>query len=336
MFYRGVVEKLDSGYLIGNQVSEPWVRIGLMASFSTFSSIGAFPFLGQSGFSGFRFVAGDGGLKYGWVRVGVSALARRATIRGFAHQVAPDTPIQAGEVGIQPPEIVLDGSVNQTAFPPEGGTLIFTGTVTNTTDEPQPLDLWVVARRQTGKLIGDRRLGTGTLAPGATTSFSASVPVPAGELGVSPEVKFHIGRYPRVFDSEAFTITREGPRGPANIEGDVPLFQDAEPLHVLFGTSEAPEERLATLPRTHGFSAPMPNPTATRTAFTLEVTEAQAVTVAAYNALGRRVALIHEGPLAAGQEHRLVFDGSDLPAGVYAVRAVGEAFSETRVITLTR
>ena len=68
---------------------------------------------------------------------------------------------------------------------------------------------------------------------------------------------------------------------------------------------------------------------------TLSVAEAQAVTVAVYDALGRRVALLHEGPLAPGQEHRLTFDGSGLPAGVYVVRAVGETFSDTRVLTLT-
>ena len=36
------------------------------------------------------------------------------------------------------------------------------------------------------------------------------------------------------------------------------------------------------------------------------------------------------------EDHRLVFEGADLPAGVYAVRAVGETFSDVRTLTLIR
>ena len=87
---------------------------------------------------------------------------------------------------------------------------------------------------------------------------------------------------------------------------------------------------------THALTAPTPNPTTGRSEFTLAVAEAQAVTVAVYDALGRRVALLHEGTMASGAEHRLAFDGSGLPAGVYVVRAVGEAFADMRVLTLAR
>src|SRR5690606_33319247 len=77
----------------------------------------------------------------------------------------------------------------------------------------------------------------------------------------------------------------------------------------------------AGLAGTHALSAPSPNPTTGRSEVALAVAEAQAVTVAVYDALGRQVALLHEGPLAAGTEHRLAFDGSGLTAGVYVVRA---------------
>ncbi|MDX1418633.1 MAG: hypothetical protein R3181_01595, partial [Rubricoccaceae bacterium] len=87
---------------------------------------------------------------------------------------------------------------------------------------------------------------------------------------------------------------------------------------------------------THELSMPSPNPADGATAFVLQVSEAQRVTVTVHDALGREVARLHDGSLAAGTPHRLVFDGSSFPAGVYAVRAVGEAFSDTRVVTLAR
>ncbi len=39
-----------------------------------------------------------------------------------------------------------------------------------------------------------------------------------------------------------------------------------------------------------------------------------------YDVLGRRVLLLHDGPLAAG-EHSLPLDASALPPGLYLVRA---------------
>src|SRR5690606_26117920 len=89
-------------------------------------------------------------------------------------------------------------------------------------------------------------------------------------------------------------------------------------------------------PGTHALSAPYPNPARGQAALSLEVAETQHVRVEVYDALGKRVALLHDAALAAGTEHRLTLDGSGLAAGVYVVRAVGERFSDLRTLTLTR
>src|SRR5690606_9280607 len=103
-----------------------------------------------------------------------------------------------------------------------------------------------------------------------------------------------------------------------------------------FGGAPASAGIGAETAATHTLSAPRPNPTTGRAEVTLSVAEGQAVTVAVYDALGRRVSLLHDGPMAGGTEHRLTFDGSGLPSGVYVVRAVGEAFSDARVLSLTQ
>src|SRR5690606_15086059 len=105
---------------------------------------------------------------------------------------------------------------------------------------------------------------------------------------------------------------------------------------VLDTTTTAIEAGPDGTPGTHALSAPYPNPARGEAALSLEVAETQRVRVEVYDALGKRVALLHDGPLAAGGAHRLALDGSALAAGVYVVRAVGERFDDLRTITLTR
>ncbi|MDX1419455.1 MAG: T9SS type A sorting domain-containing protein [Rubricoccaceae bacterium] len=89
-------------------------------------------------------------------------------------------------------------------------------------------------------------------------------------------------------------------------------------------------------PGTHALSNAAPNPARQQAQFTLEVAEVQHVRVEVYNALGQRVALLHDAALAPGAEHRFTLDAADLAAGVYVVRAVGERFTDTRTVTLAR
>lgn len=83
-------------------------------------------------------------------------------------------------------------------------------------------------------------------------------------------------------------------------------------------------------------TAAHPNPFAAATSFTLSVPEAGPVRVEVFDVLGRRVALLHDGPLAAGAEHGFTFRASALPAGAYVVRAAGEGFTLSRRLTLAR
>jgi hypothetical protein len=71
---------------------------------------------------------------------------------------------------------------------------------------------------------------------------------------------------------------------------------------------------------------------------TLDVTarEAQAVTVAVYDVLGRRVATLFDGPVEASRTERLRFAARGLASGVYVVRVTGERFTATRRITVVR
>ncbi len=79
--------------------------------------------------------------------------------------------------------------------------------------------------------------------------------------------------------------------------------------------------------------AAWPNPAAGRVSLSVAVPAGGDVRVDVFDALGRRVARVHDGPLAAGT-HPFALDASALPAGVYVVRllAGSEARSQRLVV----
>ena len=66
-----------------------------------------------------------------------------------------------------------------------------------------------------------------------------------------------------------------------------------------------------------------PNPFATSTTITYSLADAGFAQVKVYDVLGREVAVLAEGMHAAGL-HEVVWDGSDLPAGLYVMKATME------------
>ena len=78
-----------------------------------------------------------------------------------------------------------------------------------------------------------------------------------------------------------------------------------------------------------------PNPIREQTALRLTLSRSTEVTVAVFDALGRRVARLYSGPLASGA-HALVLDARGLASGVYLVRASGEVGAVSRAVTVVR
>jgi hypothetical protein len=84
-------------------------------------------------------------------------------------------------------------------------------------------------------------------------------------------------------------------------------------------------------------SSVYPNPFRSRTQVTVTVEAAQRVRVEVFDVLGRTVATLHDGPLAAHAIRRFTLDGTGLASGVYFVRVTGAmGFRETRRVVLVR
>lgn len=83
-------------------------------------------------------------------------------------------------------------------------------------------------------------------------------------------------------------------------------------------------------------SAPAPNPTTGVAQASLTVQQSQSVRVALYDALGREVALLLDGPVQAGTSETVRVEGLALPAGVYLIRAQGETFIQTQRLVISQ
>lgn len=83
-------------------------------------------------------------------------------------------------------------------------------------------------------------------------------------------------------------------------------------------------------------SAPSPNPFRVETRLTLSVDAATTMSVAVHDALGRRVALVHDGDVRPGT-YTLRVESGQLPPGLYLIRATdGQGRSATRAVSLVR
>ena len=102
------------------------------------------------------------------------------------------------------------------------------------------------------------------------------------------------------------------------------------------GTTPTGVESSVEAPDGYVLSAVYPNPFNPQTQFTLAVGERQQVSVTVYDALGRRMASLYDGALAANQEHLFTFDAADLPSGLYVIRIAGETFAAARRVMLVK
>ena len=96
------------------------------------------------------------------------------------------------------------------------------------------------------------------------------------------------------------------------------------------GTAEGTDAQPASLSLTT-----VPNPVRDTATLTLTLAAPRSASVTLSDLLGRRVAVLHEGPLSAGA-HRLAADLSRLPAGIYLVRAEANGEAVSRTMTVVR
>lgn len=92
---------------------------------------------------------------------------------------------------------------------------------------------------------------------------------------------------------------------------------------------------LDILPQTYTLKQNYPNPFNPQTRIEFQLPVAKEVTLEVFDALGRRVAVLLNANLEAGQ-HDVTFDGNNLPNGVYLYRLQAGDFSEMKTMLLMK
>ncbi len=230
-----------------------------------------------------------------------------SSLRGLTYNSRTHTLLGGTSGGLTIGLSILSGD----PIPVGGGTLRYQVAIANSTASTQSTQYWIDQIRPTGQV---------------RTKGPFSVTIDAGDT------------FTRDF---AYRLRGNAPAGTYTLTGNVGthpstvLDSDSIPFEKL-DSDPAAAALAGDLSEGFALSAVFPNPFNETAEFTLEVAESQHVTVAVYNALGRREAMLHDGVLEAGGLHRFIVTGQDLPSGVYVIRVTGDAFTEMRRVTVVR
>ncbi|HYE57979.1 MAG TPA: T9SS type A sorting domain-containing protein, partial [Rhodothermales bacterium] len=113
-------------------------------------------------------------------------------------------------------------------------------------------------------------------------------------------------------------------------------LSDYSPVETFVTTTSVAAEEEVTIPSQYALEAVYPNPVTRMGTVRIGLPEAARVHVTLYDAVGREVARLVDGDLPAGV-HRLPFDASGLPNGLYVVRLTADGgFTETRPLIVRR
>ncbi len=112
-------------------------------------------------------------------------------------------------------------------------------------------------------------------------------------------------------------------------DGNTSEFSAAAPLPVAAEPAAAPGGRYVLHPV-------YPNPVGDEATVTFAVRTPEPVTLALYDALGRRVQVLYEATPAAGRTEAVRLDAAGLPSGLYLMRLEGSTSSVARPVVVVR
>ncbi len=104
---------------------------------------------------------------------------------------------------------------------------------------------------------------------------------------------------------------------------------------VQFASSVDTEDPAAELPKAYSLNQNYPNPFGAQTTIQFSLPASQKVRLEIYDVLGRRVAILVDGPMAAGQ-HEVQFSAPALSNGMYLYRLSTPTGSETKSMVLLK
>lgn len=118
------------------------------------------------------------------------------------------------------------------------------------------------------------------------------------------------------------------------VHSDELLWQQLYAQRLYDGFTASPEEPVPA-PRRFALHQNYPNPFNPATEIRFELAHGAKTTLQVFDVLGRNVKTLIDAPLSAG-EHRIHFDGSDLPSGMYFCRLQAADFTQSKKMLLLK
>jgi len=213
-------------------------------------------------------------------------------------------------------------------MPPSGGTFDYNALVHNPTDFPVTFDAWTEVDLTNGNTYGPVLLRQNlTLPAGGQIDVTLTQNIPGFLIAGEYTYRGCVGAYPdEILSSSEFTFEKLAPGARSGINNwDISGWD--------FGDQGEP---IVSVPEGYAFTSVYPNPFNPMTTVSLTLPMESKLNVRVFNTVGQEVAVLGDGPFAAGQ-HLFTFDGSDISSGIYFVLAtVPGAFSEMQKIVLLK
>ncbi len=248
-----------------------------------------------------------------------------AAVAAFRAAVAPPSDGEATVVA------TLTGS---SVIGRNGGPLAFDLAFSNTSGADFDGEYWVMATLPNGAPYGPVFGPTAlSLLDGQTSLESLVATVPRGAPAGGYTVTAYVGQdYPDAFDSSSsFGFTKSASRPAADASSLTWVVENragGAPTETTMSAAQAAPAAVLTL---EAFPSPFTRSVTIRYA----LPEADRVTLAVYDVLGREVAVLADGRAEAGT-YEAAFEAAALPNGVYLVRLDAGERVATRRITLAR
>ncbi len=233
--------------------------------------------------------------------------------------------------------------LSRTTVGVKGGEIMFRLALSNPDDESHTTEVWTAATLPNGNTYGPL-LGpvTVTVAAGSTLERTVRQTVPASAPAGAYRYSVYVGAYEQnASPADGFDVTKtQGTFGLPRDSGESPwTVRDAVSGEAVqrgaVWTSETVAGAAQAATTTTLQESIAPNPVRDRATLRLVFEQDTEAAVAVFDVLGRRVATLHEGPVAAGP-HAFSVDARALATGTYFVRVATEATVRTHRLTVMR
>ncbi len=236
----------------------------------------------------------------------------------FAPDVTPTPPVDITLTPVSPPIVI----------PPGGGSFNFNATLTNTTTSPQACDAWIMMQLPSmawyGPVLGPIPL---TLPASATITRLRTQAIPGSAPAGLYTYRGYVGTYATSvkWDSSSFTFTKSTVPSDGGWVGD---WNNS-------GESFTTGLTVVSVPDAYRLGAAYPNPFNPETTIEFALPQDGITQLAVYSVNGSLVKMLVNGWQAAGL-HRVTFEASGLPSGLYLYKMTSGDFTSTQKMVLMK